>query len=57
MFEDCCFEWGVKHIATSPYDPQPSLVERFNRNLKAALVAFHHDQQNSWDENLHFFQN
>jgi transposase InsO family protein len=57
MLKDCSFKLGVKHIITSPYYPQPSLVERFNRNLKAALVAFHHDQQNSWDQNLHIFQN
>ncbi|XP_023714670.1 uncharacterized protein LOC111868341 [Cryptotermes secundus] len=36
----------------SPYYPQASQVERFNRNLKAALTIFHHSQHTRWDENL-----
>jgi transposase InsO family protein len=47
-----CFRWGVKHITTTPYYPQDSLVERANRNLKAALKIFHHKSQNVWDEDL-----
>jgi hypothetical protein len=27
-------------------------VERFNRNLKAALTIYHHSQHALWDENL-----
>ena len=56
IFQDFCFRWGMRHITTSPYYPQGSLVERFHRNLKAALKAFHHDQQVVWDQNLHLFQ-
>jgi hypothetical protein len=46
------FSWGNKHITTSPYHPQASQVERFNRNLKAALTIYHHSQHTRWDENL-----
>ena len=56
IFQDFCFRWGIRHITTSPYYPQGSLVERFHRNLKAALKAFHHDQQELWDQSLHLFQ-
>jgi transposase InsO family protein len=36
-YYDLCFKWGLKRIYTTPYYPQGSLVERANRNLKAAL--------------------
>jgi transposase InsO family protein len=52
-FKSMCFNWGIKHVTTSPYYPKPSHVERFNRNLKAALTAYHHKSQGTWDENLH----
>jgi hypothetical protein len=42
-FKDLCFQWGVEHLTTTPYFPQASLVERVNRNLKAALNIFHHE--------------
>jgi hypothetical protein len=37
---DLCFKWGLKGIYTTPYYPQGSLVERVNRNLKAALKIY-----------------
>jgi transposase InsO family protein len=51
-FYDLCFSWGIRHITTSPYYPQASQVERFNRNLKAALTIYHNTQHNRWDEHL-----
>jgi hypothetical protein len=47
-----CFSWGIQHVTTSPYYPQENKVERFNRNLKAALKFFHNSQHTRWDENL-----
>jgi hypothetical protein len=51
-FYNLCFSWGILHITTSPYYPQASQVERFNRNLKTALIIFHHDQHTCWDDHL-----
>ena len=47
-----CFSWGIRHITTSAYYPQASQVERFNRNLKVALVIYHNSQHTHWDEHL-----
>ena len=52
LFKDMCFRWGVTHLTSTPYYPQPSLAERVNRNLKAALKIFHHQSQATWDEDL-----
>ena len=46
------FKLGFEHLTTTPYYPQASLAERVNRNLKAALKIFHHESQNTCDENL-----
>jgi hypothetical protein len=51
-FYNTCFSWGIKLVTTSPYYPQASQVERFNRNLKTALTIYHNSQHVSWDENL-----
>ena len=51
-FYDLCFSWGIKHITTSPYYPQASQGERFNRNLKVALSIYHHSQHTHWDDHL-----
>jgi transposase InsO family protein len=48
-FRHICFELGVKHVHTSPYYPQPSHSERFNKNLRAALIAYHRDAHDTWD--------
>ncbi|KAJ4449523.1 hypothetical protein ANN_00924 [Periplaneta americana] len=56
IFNDMCFQWGIRHVNTSPYYPQPNLVERLNRNLKSALIVFHHDHQLAWDKQLHTLQ-
>jgi hypothetical protein len=50
--KDLCFHWGVDHFTTTPYYPQASLAERVNRNLKAALKIFHHNSQDTWDDDL-----
>ena len=47
-----CFRWGVKHITTTPYYPQASLVERANSNLKSALKIYHHQSQRTCDDDL-----
>jgi hypothetical protein len=31
LFYNTCFSWGLRHVTTSPYYPQASQVERFNR--------------------------
>jgi hypothetical protein len=52
LFYNTCFSWGIKHVTISPHYPQSSQVERFNRNLKAALTICHNSQHTRWDENL-----
>jgi len=52
LIRQLCFKWAVTHNTTTPYYPQGSLVERVNRNLKAALKVFHSESQNKWDEDL-----
>jgi transposase InsO family protein len=36
-FRLMCFARGIRHVTTTPYYPQPSHAERFNRNFRAAL--------------------
>jgi transposase InsO family protein len=48
-FQQFCFGLGIKQITTSPYYPQPSHAERFNKNLCSALFAYHCDAHTSWD--------
>jgi transposase InsO family protein len=55
-FRRMCFAHGIRHVTTSPYYPQPSHAERFNRNLRSALIAYHANQQNCWDQNLRWLQ-
>ena len=55
-FRNFCFSHGIRHNTLSPYHPQPSLAERCNRNLKASLIAFHSQNQSSWDESLPWLQ-
>lgn len=55
-FRSMCFSHGIKHVTTSPYYPQPSHAERFNRNLRSALIAFHATHQDTWDQNLKWLQ-
>ena len=55
-FKDFCLDFGIQHIFTSPYYPKPSHAERANKNVKIALRIFHNQNQQRWDENLHWFQ-
>jgi hypothetical protein len=55
-FRQFCFELGVKHVTTSPYSPQPSHAERFNRNLRASLIAYHCNAHDTWDQKLTWLQ-
>jgi hypothetical protein len=51
-FYNLSFSWGIRHITISPNYPQASQVERFNRNIKAALMINHNAQHTRWDEHL-----
>lgn len=55
QFSDMCLEFGIKHITTTPYYPNPSHAERVNKNIKIAIRIFHSQNQVHWDSNLHFF--
>ena len=55
-FRQFCFGLGIKHVTTSPYYPQPSHAERFNKNLRAALIAYHSGTHMTWDQNLTWLQ-
>jgi hypothetical protein len=55
-FRQFCFGLEIQHVTTTPYYPQPSLAERFNRNLPSALIAYHAKSQNTWDVNLDWLQ-
>jgi hypothetical protein len=55
VFRNFCFNLGIRHVTTTPYYPQPSHAERFNRNLRSALIAYNADSQ-EWDENLDWLQ-
>ena len=54
QFRKFCFDIGIKHFTTSPYHSQASVAERFNRNLRAALIAYHSADHRSWDQNLYW---
>jgi hypothetical protein len=56
QFRNMCFTRGIRHITTTPYYSQPSHAERFNRNLRAALIAYHHRDHSRWDVNLGWLQ-
>jgi transposase InsO family protein len=55
-FRHMCFARGIRHVTTAPYYPQPSHAERFNRNLRASLIAYHHQDHSRCYENLGWLQ-
>jgi hypothetical protein len=46
----------MKHVTNTPYYPQPSHAERFNRNFRSPLTAYHAVAQTAWDVNLSWLQ-
>ncbi|GFG36571.1 hypothetical protein Cfor_06188 [Coptotermes formosanus] len=55
-FQQFCVELGMKHVTKYPSCPQPSHAERFNHNLRAALILYHGDTHVTWDQNLTWLQ-
>jgi hypothetical protein len=55
-FQNFCLDMAIFHITSSPYHPQPSHAERFNKNLRAALIVYHSSVQSTWDTQLHWLQ-
>lgn len=49
-------EYGVKHITTPPYHPQPNPVERSNRTLKTKISTFIGQDHRDWDLHIHEFR-
>jgi transposase InsO family protein len=39
-FKQFCLDPEIKHVTTTPYYTQPSHAERFNTNLRSALIAY-----------------
>lgn len=56
QIEDMCLEFGIKHAYTTPYYPNPSLTESVNKNLKVAQRVYQNQNQQTWDQNIHWFQ-
>jgi len=56
VFRQFCFGLGIKHVTTSPYYPQPSHAECFNKNLRAVSIAYHSEPLTTWDQNLTWLQ-
>jgi len=52
QIRDLCFRWGITHNTNTTYSPHGSIAERVNRNLKSALMIFHHESQATWYEDL-----
>jgi hypothetical protein len=55
-FRKFCFSSGIQHITMTPYYPNPSHAESFNRNLHAALTAYHADSQTKWNGTSHGYR-
>lgn len=55
-FSEMCLQFGIRHVTTTPYYPNPSHAERVNKNIKTALRIFHNQNHTEWDQNIHFFQ-
>jgi hypothetical protein len=55
-FRHFVFGLGIHHFTTTPYYPNPSHAERFIRNLKSALIAYHHANHSAWGSELHWLQ-
>jgi transposase InsO family protein len=55
-FRHFCFGLGIHHFTTTPYHPNPSYAERFNRKLRSALIAYHHDKHCLWNSELYWLQ-
>jgi transposase InsO family protein len=51
FFQDACAELGIKKVFTTSYHPQTNeQVERYNRTLVEALLAYVSRRQDDWDE-------
>jgi hypothetical protein len=55
-FRQFFFGLGIKHVTISPYYPQPSHAEGFNKNLRSALIAYHSKSHTTWEQNLTWLQ-
>jgi hypothetical protein len=56
FFHEILLWVGIKHVTTTPYYPHRSHAERVHRNLRSDLIAYHADNQTTWDKNLTWLQ-
>ena len=52
QMQNMAYSCGIRLVQVTPYHPQANMVERYNKTLKAALIAFHHDNQKNWDTSM-----
>lgn len=50
--KNLCMGLGIQHIYNSPYYTNPSHAERVNKQIKIAILIFHHQHQKRWDQDL-----
>ena len=55
-FRDYCFKNGVTHTRLVSRSPQGNRSERYLRSLRSELIAYYHEKQTSWDQNLSLLQ-
>ena len=56
LFKKLMFKYSIEHHRLIPYRANPNISERFLRNVKQQIRAYHHDAQNSWCVDLKFIQ-
>ncbi len=50
------FKYGIDHVKLITYRPQGNNSERYVKQVKQCLVAYHNDANNKWDTQLSNFQ-
>lgn len=59
QFSGMCLRWGIRHITTTPYHPSGNMVERPNRDIKAAVTIMlkqYEASHKDWDKYVSYIK-